>query len=633
MRFFTCVLDPEGRGISNRLRHIYDDFPRRRGLRYQWHSFDGGVVLTGWDDEYGDPLLCYDGDSLAVGIARLDNGPEMDRCVEHDEGDLSDLAIIRRVVAARGSHYISRLLGDFAFVVWDGRSRSAVAACDTFGVQRMYYAEHQGVIAFASRAEALADGDDYDSRYLATIIAQRPRPRDISVYVGVRQLPHASLLHVRPSRPMTIQQYWDASNYSVERSWIHAEAEATEACRQLLMESVQLRMGREGETWAQLSGGMDSSSVVSCAQWLAGNGAQPGGLAGTVTFVDRGGTGTDERAYSDEVVAKWRVPNAAIVDPPTWFDPSYPVPHLDQPSAALQIYPRDCRLSTTVRRAGGRILLTGSGGDQLFSGNMLFFADLLVKGRLPSALTEMARRAATGRVSFWQLAYRNALLPLLPHAAHARLVRDQDQVPALPWLDRFAMRRLGLDPERAATLDAYGGRLGNKYHHVVASLIRMIENHYYGGPIADALDVRHPFLYRPLVEFALRLPPQLRARPHAHRWILRQAMRGILPEKVRTRVGKPGTGDFLAWSLAAEQERLAALLRAPILGDLGLVDPGRLRAAFQDVLYGVAGSKPLCAPLLNTLAVEAWLQLRSGRWPRCNQSSGSETEHNVQRPL
>jgi asparagine synthase (glutamine-hydrolysing) len=585
-------------------------------MRYTWHGVEGATVLTGWDDEYPGPLVACGEDWLAAGIVRLDNGTDLRRWIERGKQDVSDLALIRQVVVRRGPEGISHVLGDFAFVVWDSSTRTAASACDAFGVQRLYFREHDGLVAFASRAEALADGDTYDLRYLAAIIAQRPRPRDISIYTGVRQLPHASVLLLGHSRPMVIQRYWDAANYHVERSWARDEDRAAEMCRHLLMESIRLRMGERGETWAQLSGGMDSSSVVSCAQWQAVNGGQSSGLAGTVTFVDRGGTGTDERAYSDAVVAKWQVPNITIVDPPTWFDASHPVPQLDQPSAAMQIYPRDLRLSTAVRQAGGRVLLTGSGGDQLFSGNMLFFADQIARGQVASAVREMATLAATGRVSFWQLAYRNAILPLLPRSAHARLVHDQDQAPALPWLDRTVMRRLGFALQRAASVEAYGGRLGGKYHHVVASLIDSIENHYHGGPIADALEVRHPLLYRPLVEFALRLPPQLRARPHAHRWVLRQAMRGILPEKVRTRVGKPGTGDFLAWSLITEQRRLAALVKAPILGDLGLVEPERLRTSFHEVLHGVAGSKSLCAPLLNTLAVEAWLQLRSGGWPR-----------------
>jgi asparagine synthase (glutamine-hydrolysing) len=155
-------------------------------------------------------------------------------------------------------------------------------------------------------------------------------------------------------------------------------------------------------------------------------------------------------------------------------------------------------------------------------------------------------------------------------------------------------------------------------------MVGTIENHYHGGVIADSLDVRHPFLYRPLVEFALRLPQELRARAHAHRWVLRQAMSGILPEKVLTRVGKPTTNDFLEWSLTAERERLAPLIRAPILADLGVVEPTKLLEAFDDVIHRARGAEALCGPLLNTLAVEAWLRIRSGRWPFRIRSGSSQ---------
>jgi asparagine synthase (glutamine-hydrolysing) len=268
-----------------------------------------------------------------------------------------------------------------------------------------------------------------------------------------------------------------------------------------------------------------------------------------------------------------------------------------------------------VQGAGGRILLTGTGGDQLFTGTMLFFADWLVRGRILSAIGEMARRAAMGRVSFWQLAYRNAFLPLLSHGLQSRLVHDQDEVPTIPWLNQGTLMRLGLRSRPAVTAPAYGGPRGRKYHHAVISMVDTIRDSYQGGLVADALDVRHPMLYRPLVEFALRLPPELRLRPHAHRWVLRQAMQGILPEKVRTRVGKPGTSDFLAWSLSTEQERLATLIRSPILADLGVIERDALETSFRGLLHGSQGNELLLATLFNTLAVEMWLQIRSGRWP------------------
>jgi asparagine synthase (glutamine-hydrolysing) len=486
-------------------------------------------------------------------------------------------------------------------------------------VQKLYYVERNGTVVFASRAEALASEELYEVRYLAELVSLHGHPRNLTVYRGVRPIPRASLAVLRGSR-LTIQQYWNVADFAMEPSWARREEQATEACRHLLVESIRQRVPSRGGTWAQLSGGIDSSSIVSLVQWLVERGEITHGLEGTVSFVDHQGTGTDERAYSDAVAHRWQLRNETIIDPPTWYDDEYAPPRTDQPRGDLHVYPRDRRLCALVRAAGGRVLLTGTGGDELFTGNMLFFADWLVHGRVWPAVREMARRAAIGRVSFWELAYRNALLPLLPRAAHVRLVHDQHEVLGTPWLARAMVRRYGLVAQ-SYSVPAYGGRLGQKYHHAVVATVSNLESPTDGGVLADSLDVRHPLLYRPLVEFALRLPPKLTTRPHRRRWVLREAMRGILPDKVRTRVGKPGTADFLTWSLTAQRTRLAPLVRDPILADLGVLDPSKLRAAFEAVFEGMPGAGPAHGALFQTLAVEAWLQIRSGRWPHGNHPS------------
>ena len=620
MKVFTCILDPGDRGITESALRSYESVPRKRGLEFRWQTGDRIAVLTGWDDPYGDPLVAQGGpgDWIAIGAVRLDNRQALAGWLDGDGAEVSDLELVRRVIARFGTRYIPDFLGDFAFVAWNGSSRTAVAASDAFAVRRLYYAERDGLVSFSSRAEALATHDEYNVCHLAELVAQYRRSAATTVYRGVQAVPRASIAELQPGRRLTTRQYWRASDYAVEPSWANAEHDTTETCRRLLMESVRLRMGRRGETWAELSGGMDSSSVVSCAQWLAERGECSDGLSGTVTFVARHGTGTDERDYSNSVVDRWKVPNAVIVNPVACHDSNLDLPHLDRPGPDLLVHQRDQQLCTIVRRAGGRVLLTGSGGDQVFSGTMLFFADWIVHGHLSAAIREMARRAAIGRVSFWKLAYRNALLPLLPRVVHSRLVHDQDQVPTIPWLDISTMRRFGLGSRPAVTAPAYGGRLGQKYHHALVSLADTLMDHYQGGVIADALDVRHPLLYRPLVEFSLRLPHQLRVRPHSHRWILRQAMEGILPEMVRTRVGKSGTSDVLLWSLTTDRRHFEALMSSPILADLGVIDSARLRAAFRSVIEYARGEAALCGPLLNTLAIEMWLRIRSGRWPASN---------------
>jgi len=625
MRFFVCLLDPTGRAVVDTARRAYEVTPRRRDIPFQWHRIGEITVLTGGDDlEGGPPLVASDGDCVAAGTVRLDNRQELECWSGCTGRGFSDLELVLRAVARHGTTHVPQILGDFAFLVWNATSRTLVAGCDAFGVKKLYYAERNGHFTFASRAEAIALEDRYDVQYLAEGVAGCAPSPGVSVYSGVRSLPGGTLATIERGRLIT-RRYWSAYDFDVKPSWARAEHEAAETCRNLLAESVRLRIGREGETWAQLSGGLDSSSNVSVTQWLAERGVIAHGLAGTVTYVDGYGTGGDEREYSDAVANRWRVRNEKIIDAPIWHDESYEPPQTDQPSAGFESFPRDCRISAIVRGASGRVLLTGIAGDTLFTGYMFFFADWLARGRILSAVREMARRAAVGRASVWELAYRNALLPLLPTSIQHRLVQDAGQMP--PWMQRALVSRYELHKRAFATF-SYAGRIGRKYHDAMAAGVTATSGNLPIGVLEDSLDVRHPFLYRPLVEYALTLPPELCVRPQARKWVLREAMKGILPEVVRTRVGKGSLYGRLAWSLRAQRSLFEPLIRDPILADLGVVDAVKLRAAFAAARDAPDGRQKIHNAIQQTLVFEAWLQMRAGRWPRGGHTGSAVSPSN-----
>jgi hypothetical protein len=137
----------------------------------------------------------------------------------------------------------------------------------------------------------------------------------------------------------------------------------------------------------------------------------------------------------------------------------------------------------------------------------------------------------------------------------------------------------------------------------------------HGGILSDAVQLRHPLLYRPLVEFALSLPQEVRVRARTQRWILREAVQGILPEVVRARFGKPDTSDVLVRSFRTSYAQLRGLTQGPILADLGLLDPVQLQVAFEEARSHTTAALSNHLVLFPTLAVEAWLQIKSGRWP------------------
>jgi asparagine synthase (glutamine-hydrolysing) len=236
----------------------------------------------------------------------------------------------------------------------------------------------------------------------------------------------------------------------------------------------------------------------------------------------------------------------------------------------------------------------------------------------------MAHRAALGRVSFWELAYENALMPVLPRSVRRLLTRRK--VGSIPsWIPRNVASRFSV-ASRSMLDGVYGGPLGGKYAAANVSAIEGIPFTKPLSPLEEVVDVRHPYLHRPLVELALRLPPELCVRPHARKWILREAMRGVLPEVVRTRVGKGSMDGLHVHSLVHDGPQLDRLLRDPILAQLGCLDLAVLRRVLDEVRHGRAAHKGWRNLINNMLDVELWLQLRSGRWAAAASQSTRNTK-------
>lgn len=621
MRYVLCLVDRHWSGVDEDLRRRYETLPQARGLEFSWRLSGPAAVLTAWDDPWGDPLLAREGDWIAVGSVRLDNRSEIERRAEAEGMQYTDLQLVLRLLARAGTRCIRDLLGDFAFVAWQQASRTLIAATDAMGVKKLYYSENGDLLAFSTRAEALALEERYEARYLVELISLCPLTPGLTAYHGVKRLA-AGTVAIHTDRAATRDVYWSPEEFEPRRYTLAFERNAPSELRDLLSMSVRQRLTGDGDTWAQLSGGMDSSSIVSTAQWLVSRGVITRGVAGTVTYVDWQGTDSDEREFSSAVAARWKIRNEVIIDPPLWGDGDVPPPQLDQPRDSLVFSPRERRLCTIVRQAGGRVLLAGFGSDELFTGTIIYFADWLAKGRVWPAARGLAHWAARGRVSFWAVAYDNAILPLVPRGFRRPSSYDDGRL--LPWIANDAVRRYSLR-HRTNAVTGGGGRLGRKYRDTMLQMAAAIRSHLDAGAIGDVLDVRYPFLSRPLVEFALRLPPELCARPHARKWVLREAMRDIVPDIVRHRVGKGGPTDALVRSLSAQRQLLEPLADAPILSELGLVDPTQLRLAFTTAPHDSPGGRNLSADVQRTLMTEAWLQIRSGRWPPVSSLYRSES--------
>ena len=221
-----------------------------------------------------------------------------------------------------------------------------------------------------------------------------------------------------------------------------------------------------------------------------------------------------------------------------------------------------------VRQNGGRVLLSGLGSDHYLSGPLSYMADMLARGAVARCARAAFGWALLMRRSVWQVLRQHVLKPLLksPRGGIFQAETALELARVSGWIQR--------------------------------------------GPFQDQLEVRYPFLSRPLVEFVLQLPIDMRIRPQGSKWILRQAMCGLLPEEVRTRAHKGGIDARILWALERERAIIDAMLQDSMLADLGCIDASALRATVAHARHGSVGNT---VHVMSALALESWLRARRGQ--------------------
>jgi asparagine synthase (glutamine-hydrolysing) len=574
---------------------------------------DGFAAVASTEPDALRPLLARRGALLATGDVRLDNRAEVAAWGGVRGAEAPDLELVAAAYLARGPECLDGLLGDFAFALWDGGRATLLAMRDPFGVKPLFVAREGGALLLASRLAALPREGDFDEEWVADFLVGGAAHSERTIWAGVRAVGPGERLAWRDGREVA-RRFWRAADFAPAEAT--DERAATETFRELFGEAVRARTEGGVPVWSQLSGGLDSSAVVSTAQALAGAGRGPA-LAGTVTVVDTLGDG-DERRFSDAVVERWGVRNEQLVDFWAWQDDGAPPVATDEPRSHFPFWARDRALAARVRGAGGRVLLSGQGPDHYLGGNWGYVTDLLAAGRVREGLRELTRLSVGVRQSFWAGLGRHGILPFLPAAARLRFARPHEAAPA--WLDADFVRRAGVAERLPAVRALAAPRGGSRFAHGVATEVATLPAFVERGPFQDGIEMRYPFLHRPLVEHSLRLPPAMRIRAGTGKWVLREAMRGILPERVRTRRGKGGIDARLLWAMARERDRLGELLRDPEIARRGWVRAGALRAAVEAARQGEVRSLPF---LLCSLSLETWLAVRAGRGAPAREAAPS----------
>jgi asparagine synthase (glutamine-hydrolysing) len=461
---------------------------------------------------------------------RLDNRLELsaELSLNPAEGkSLSDAALILHAYDRWGEHCLEHFIGEFTLVIWNERSCELLCARDALGDRTLFYSCKGTHLVVASEPWAVAGADGSEAELnesaVAHYFALRVAEDGQTLFKNVYELLPAHALLVNASGQRT-WRYWQPD--PSKRVRYNSDEEYAEEFRGLLEQSVRCRMRANTPVGVLMSGGLDSGSVAS----LAAHMLQPEALT-TISYVFDELAECDERSYIETVKEKWGIRSIQIPCDDAWplkdweHWPSNPNHPEGNPYRLLKE-----RAFQRAHQEGLRVLLTGAFGDELYDGEEDWLADLLAEGRWREAGRELkghmqyAGLRQTLRSDYVRRAGRRLRIGL----PDGKCVRLSQSSPVPGWLTPFAAGQLSEDK---AELEPAFERKKNILGRWAATSCS------YEIPNANrhALELRHPYRDRRLVEYVLTLPAYQLYNHGLYKYILREAMRGILPETIRTR--------------------------------------------------------------------------------------------------
>jgi len=553
---------------------------------------DGGIALghcllatTAESEKETLPLVSADGALALTAHARLDNREELAGMLglDAEEGrSTTDSELILAAYARWGADCPTRLVGDFAFAVYDRRARVLFCARDRMGLRPFYYHAGPSQFAFASTLRGLLAAPGVprrlDERRVGDYLVPMLEDKAITFYRDVLRLPPAHHLTVRDGH-VTVCRYWSLDGVGELR--LGSDDEYAAAFRALFTEAVRCRLRSVAPIGSTLSGGLDSSSVACVARDAL---AARGERLETFSLVFPDVPATDERRWIDAVLAKNGLsPNlirADGVSPLADFDRMQD--HEAQPLLGFNLY-HTWLLCEAARCRGVRVLLDGFDGDTTLAQAPTHLADLLRRGRFVKLRREILALAARFGDRPRDLLVRYAIRPLVPLASRHLYALRPKLLRARPDLiaESFA-RRTGLDDRALALYSANRPRYlrGRAAHRTFleAGVLPYVSEMQ--SAAAFGVELRSPFCDHRLVEFCLALPDEQKLGDGWTRVVMRRGLDGVLPDEVRWRPGKSDLSPAFVRALVNfERQRLDSIVRDPS-GVEAYVDVARLRAAW-----------------------------------------------------
>lgn len=505
----------------------------------------------------------------------------------------SDSEVILAAYERWGESCVDRFIGMFAFAIWDSRSQKLFAARDRVGIKPFHFAQLNGEFLFASEIKGL----------LAAGIPCRPNLETWACYLthgiydhsaetffdSVECLPPGHILNYSNGQ-LRVRPYWNLPDAVAERPEIDLNR-ASEQFVTLLDDAVRLRLRSDVPLGVNLSGGLDSSSLMATVDRLTNEGEIK---AFTACYQD---PQYDELSFADAVPRRTRWQSVVSrLDPLTAWDGLQKMQwHLEAPFGGLGTMAY-YHLHQTAADEGVTVLLEAQGVDELLGGYQYYqgprLRDLWEARRFRALRTEL--RGGVGSVA----ELRNALAgDSKPVYQDGTSFLNEDSISA-------DVRRLaGVRPTFAAP---FANHLSNALyrdfrHTKLPRVLRMNDR----LSMAHSRELRETFLDHRLVEFAFALPSELKIQSGRTKVILRDAMQDRLPREIRETPKRPVVTPQREWLRTILKAQVEELLFSASFAERGLFDVQAVKSEWRRFCDGGSENSFFVWQWINT---ELWFR-------------------------
>jgi len=550
----------------------------------QPHIMPSGTVLT-WD-------------------GRLDNRAEL-------IGDLrrvlttasTDVSIVAAAYERWGTACFAKLIGDWALSIWNPMDQSLILVNDPIGTRHLYYSLDKDQVSWSTILDPLVllAGKTFalEGEYIAGWLSFFPATH-LTPYVGIHSVPPSASVCIQAGKH-TVSKYWDFDPGKIIR--YDKDGEYEEHFRSVFGESVRRRLRSDDPILAELSGGMDSSSIVCMADTIIARGVAETPRLDTISYYDDSEPNWNERPYFAKVEEKRGCTGCHIrVDSQETFKFEFGGHYFAATPGSVGPPETGRPLAARLASPQSRVVLSGVGGDEVMGGVPTptpELADLLARAQFVMLANALKVWALKRRQPWFHLFMETArsFFPLAIAGApkHMR--------PAA-WLERDFVR------QHRDALTGYQTRL--KLFGPLPSLqenlstLEMLRRQLGCAVLSSdpPCEKRFPYLDRDLLEFLYAIPRQQLVRPGQRRSLMRRALAGTVPPEILHRARKAFVARGPLTVIAHNMPRMLQMTRDMVSAALGVLNVETLRDAMRNACEGKEVS---VVAMIRTFALERWL--------------------------